>query len=238
MNDSNNNAKTQNTGNFITSFSKDDIFSEKYFILITSILSFLLSFMYTWKGFSDGFNIGTFFIIGFNLLYIPFACIFKRKGFLYFCFVYIAVLIFTTAFHKTFLYNNFTPLFFAFIIYLIEPRLKVITFTGYFILVSIAYLLNEEKIFHYFIHITRASWFVYISLFLVDNKYKRNKLILYEDEIKILTELSKHKLQKSIEFEGYSESTIYRRLKAAMTRNNLTKKELIDEFQKEYKTSK
>lgn len=217
-----------------TYFSREDFYSEKTFILVTCILSFLLSLMYGWKGYQDGFSVGSYFIIIFNLLYIPFALIFKRKGFVYFCLTYMAVLIFTTAFHKTFLYNNFTPLFFAFVIYLIEPKLKHIVLSGYFVLISIAYILNEENLCHFFIHIIRAVWFVYISIFLVEKKYKRNKLILYEDEIKILSELSNHKLQKSIEFEGYSESTIYRRLKSAMTRNNLTKKELIDAFQKEY----
>lgn len=214
--------------------SKNDLFNEKHFISITSVLSFLIAAMYAWKGYCEGFTIGSYFIIGFNLLYIPFACIFKRKGFLYFCLAYMAVLIFTTAFHKTLLYNNFTPLFFAFAIYLIEPRLKHITLAGYFILICVAYILNEEQIYHFFIHLVRAVWFVYISMFLVEKKYKRNKLILYEDEIKILTELSKHKLQKSIELEGYSESTIYRRLKSAMTRNKLSKKELLDAFQKEH----
>lgn len=215
--------------------NKTNFFQKHKFITVTSVLSFLISLMYCWKGFQEGFTAGSYLIIAFNILYIPFAFIFKRKGFIYFCIIYTAVLIFTTAFHKTFLYNNFTPLFFSFFIYLIEPKLKNFTVAGYFLLISIAYILNEEKIYHYFIHVTRALWFIYISIYLIDKKYKRNKLILYEDEIQILSMLSENKLQKSIEFNGYSESTIYRRLKAAMTRNKLTKKELLDEFQKEHK---
>lgn len=208
--------------------------SEKTFLLITSCLSMLIALLYAWKGFNEGFVIGTWCVIGFNLLYIPFALIFRRKGFLYFYLIYAGVLIFVLAFHKTYLYNNFTALFIAFVIYLIEPRLKLVTAIGYFILVSAAYALNEEEIYHYFIHITRAAWFYYISTYVIEQKFQRKKLILYEDEINILTQLCNNRLQKSIEFEGYSESTIYRRLKSAMTRNHMTKKELLEEFRKEY----
>ncbi len=68
---------------------------------------------------------------------------------------------------------------------------------------------------------------------LIKTKYERRKLSLYDDERKILEVLSKNRLQKSIELDGFSESTIYRRIKAAMKRNNLTKKQLIEEFIKE-----
>ncbi len=209
-------------------------FNEKKFILITSLLSFLMALLYFWKGIQEGFFVGTWVIIGFNLLYIPYAFIFKRKGFAYYYLVYAVVLIFIIAFYKTLLYNNYSVLFIIFIMFLIEPRIKVPALIGYFIFISIAFALNEELIYHYFIHLVRAIWFFYISTFIVEQKYQRKKLILYEDEIKILSQLSKNHLQKSIEFEGYSESTIYRRLKAAMTRNKMTKKELLDEFKKEY----
>lgn len=207
------------------------------FILITSALSLLMALLYAWKGVKEEFYLGSWIIIGLNLLYIPYAFIFKRKGFVYFYLVYAAAMIFVMAFHKTYLYNNFTALFIAFLIFLIEPRLKIPSLIGYFVFVSVAYALNEEQIYHYFIHITRGAWFYYISTFVIEAKYKRRKLILYEDEIKILTQLCNNRLQKSIEFEGYSESTIYRRLKAAMTRNHMTKKELLEEFKKEYMNS-
>lgn len=208
--------------------------SEKKFLFITSGLSLLIAVLYAWKGLNEGFFTGTWVVIGLNLLYIPFVFIFRRKGFLYFYLVYAAALIFVLAFYKTYLYNNFTALFIAFVIFLIEPRMKIPTIIGYLILVSVAFILNEEQLYHYFIHIARAAWFYFISLFVIEQKYKRNKLILYEDEIKILTQLCNNRLQKSIEFEGYSESTIYRRLKAAMSRNHMTKKELLEEFRKEY----
>lgn len=208
--------------------------NNKNFTLITSFLSLLMALLYAWKGWKEQFFIGTWIIIGLNLLYIPFAFIFKRKGFLYFYLVYSAILIFILAFYKTYLYNNFTSLFIVFLIFLIEPKFKIPTLVVYFLLISIAYALNEEQIYHYFIHITRATWFYYISTFIIEQKYKRKKLILYEDEIKILTQLCNNRLQKSIEFQGYSESTIYRRLKAAMTRNKMTKKELLEEFNKEF----
>lgn len=216
---------------------KEDNTNERKFLFITSALAFTQALLYFWKGLNEDFTVWTWIIIGLNFAYIPYILIFKRKSFTYFYIIYCLALIFALAFTRTFLYNNFTALFIAFIIYLIKPRLKTLISIGYFIAVSIAFALNEETLYHYFIHMTRALWFYYISIFVIDQRYQRNKLQLYDDEIKILTQLCNNHLQKSIEFEGYSESTIYRRLKAAMNRNHLTKKELIEEFRKEYMES-
>lgn len=214
--------------------SEKKISNDLRFILITAFLSFLTAALYAWKGIHEGFFTGTGIIIAANLLYIPFSFLFKRKGFCYFYLIYAIVLIFILAFYKTYLYNNFTSLFIIFAVIMIKPELKIPALASYFIIVSTAFAFNEELIYHYFIHITRSVWFYYIFSFVIEKKYNRRKLILYDDEIYILNELCKNRLQKSIEFDGYSESTIYRRLKAAMTRNRLTKKELLEEFRKEY----
>lgn len=213
---------------------KSTIYNDKNFVLITSILSFIISLLYVLKGFKEGFILLSWVVISLNFLYIPFALIFKRKYFCYYYIVYALVLIYFNAFTKTYLHNNYTSLFFIFIVILIIPRFKISAIIMYFVAVSIAYSLNEEKIYLYLLHIVRMFWFYYVFSSVLDSKYKRKHLVLYDDEIKILTQLSKHHLQKSIQFEGYSESTIYRRLKAAMKRNNLSKQDLIEEFKKEY----
>lgn len=213
---------------------KNYYYSDKQFILVTSILSGVLSCLYIFKGCKEGFFLTSWIIVSLNILYIPFVAIFKRKYFAYYYLVYAAVLIFFNAFNKTYLHNNYTSLFIVFIIILINPRLKISAIIAYFIVISIAYALNEERIYLYFLHVVRTIWFYYVFSSVLETKYKRKKLVLYDDEIKILTQLSKNHLQKSIEFEGYSESTIYRRLKAAEKRNHLSKQDLIEEFKKEY----
>lgn len=101
-----------------------------------------------------------------------------------------------------------------------------------------AFAINEENLCHYLIHVSRSALSFFIFNFVINEQYSEKKLILYDDEIKILTELSKNRLQKSLETQGYSESTIYRRIKSACKRNKMSKSELIEEFKKEYLTQK
>lgn len=206
---------------------------EKDFLLVTSGLSLLLGLLYVWKGFQEQFYTGTYAVIGMALLYIPIVWIFRRPGFAIFNLVYSVFLVFIIAFNNTYLYNNFTGLLAIFIVIIVLPRIKWYALGLYIVVVSIAFALNEENLCHFFIHITRSVWLFYIMNHLIKTKYQRRKLILYDDERKILEALSKNRLQKSIEFEGFSESTIYRRIKSAMKRNNMTKKQLIEQFKKE-----
>lgn len=206
---------------------------EKEFLIVTSCLSFIISLLYLWKGFQEQFYIGTYAVIAMALFYIPVVWIFRRPGFAFFNLVYSVFLVFIIAFNDTYLYNNFTGLLAIFIVIIVLPKLKWFSLVVYFTAVCVAFALNEENLCHFFIHITRSIWLLYILNHLLETKFQRRKLILYDDERKILEELSKNRLQKSIELEGFSESTIYRRIKAAMKRNNLTKKQLLDEFKKE-----
>lgn len=206
---------------------------EKEFVLVTTCLSFVIGLLYVWKGFQEQFFISTFVVIGMSFLYVPFVWFFRRIGFSVFNLIYSVVLIFIIAFNDTYLYNNFTGLLAMFFVIIVLPKIKWYALAVYFIAVSIAFALNQENLCHFFIHITRAVWLFYIMNHLIKTKYERRKLLLYDDERKILEALSKKRLQKSIELEGFSESTIYRRIKSAMKRNNMTKKQLIEEFIKE-----
>lgn len=206
---------------------------EKEFVIVTTCLSFVLGFLYIWKGFQEHFVTGTYIVIAMAFLYIPLVWIFRKTGFAIFNLVYSVVMVFIIAFNDTYLYNNYTGLLAIFFVIIIFPKSKWYALLLYFIAVSVAFALNKENLCHYFIHIVRTAWLFYIMNHLIKTKYERRKLLLYDDERKILEALSKNRLQKSIEFDGFSESTIYRRIKAAMKRNNMTKKQLIDEFLKE-----
>lgn len=209
------------------------VFLNDHFVLFTSLLSGILCALYVWKGFAEGFFIGTWIIALMNFLYIPAAAIFKRKCFSYFYLIYAVIIVFMIAFEKTFLFNNFTALFLVCIVIMIKPRVRFIAMSLYFLAICVAFSINGESVFHFLIHLTRTIWFFGTVFFVTENNFERKKLILYEDEIKILIQLCDGKIYQK-EVEGFSENTVYRKLKAARERNgNLTREQLIELFKKE-----
>lgn len=214
-------------------FKKFENNDEKKFVISSCLLSFFVSLLYLWKGISDGFILVTVVVICFAVLYIPVVCFFRKPGFLVYSIVYSLILVYLIAFHQSYLYNNFTGLLAVFVVMMVHPKYKWWALGIYGFAACIAFAFNEENLCHFLIHITRGAWFFDIFNYVLLEKYQRKKLILYDDEIKILKELSKNRLQKSISLDGYSESTIYRRIKAACKRNNLSKSELLSQFQKE-----
>lgn len=203
------------------------------FIIYTSILSLVLAGLFLWKSFITSFTVIGWAVIGFNLLYVPVALIGGKRTFSFFYFAYSGFMIFATAFDKTYLYNNYTALFIVSIVVMLKPKLKWIALCFYFILVSIAFVLNEEKLVHYLIHVARSLWFIGIVEYVLNDKFRRKKLVLYQDERQILEQLSNGTVYQK-EVVGFSENTIYRKLKAARERNgNLTREELVDLFRKE-----
>lgn len=218
-------------------FPVKKVVSDK-FLLFTVLVSFVLGLLYLWKGIKMGFPPLGCIIIAMNFLYIPFAFIFSKKGFPYFYLAYSAVLIFSTAFEQTYLYNNYTALFIVCIVIMIKPKLRIPAIVFYLVMVTVAFALNEEILYHYFIHIVRSIWYIGIIEFVLNDKFKRKKLVLYEDEKNILKQLCDGKMYQK-EVEGFSENTIYRKLKAARERNgNLTRDQLVEEFRKETESAK
>lgn len=209
---------------------------EKQLVVVTCILSSIISILYIWNGFLEQFYIATYIFIGLHVVYVPIVLFFRRKGFAIYTFIYGISLVFIIAFHKTNLYNNLTGVLIIFIAVLVMPKFRRFAFGAYFLAVSVAFALNGESLCHYFIHITRFVMAIYVFDMIMEKRYSEKPLILYDDEIKILTELSKNRLQKSISLDGFSESTIYRRIKAACKRNSMSKSELIDEFKRTYMT--
>ncbi len=205
-----------------------------HFCIITAVLSAILSVLYIWKGYKEHFTIDSWIIIALNLTYCPLVFIFKKNFFVYHNLVYAIVFAFVLAFTKTYLYNNCTALFLICIVCTINPNLKKIAYPLYFTTVSIAFAINEETIYHFFIHITRSLWYISVIESITYAQVPQQKLILYEDEIKILTQLSQGNIYQK-EVEGFSENTVYRKIKSARERNgNISKDELMDRFKKEF----
>lgn len=206
-------------------------FLDDKFVAYTSIFSLLLGLLYIWKGFSYGFNIWNWIIISIDFLYIPAALIFKKKIFPVFYLTYAIFIVFVIAFNKTFLYNNFSALFMICIVVLLFPKSAVPSFILYFLACCIVFAINEESLCHFLIHIVRSIWYISILLYTINNRYERKKLILNQDEKNILEQLSNGKVYQK-EVEGFSENTIYRKLKKARERNgNLTRDELLSLYQ-------
>lgn len=209
------------------------VFLNDHFVLFTNVLSGILCAFYVWKGFSEGFFIGTWIIALMNFLYIPAAAIFRRKCFSYFYLIYAVILVFMIAFEKTFLFNNYTALFLVCIVIMIKPQVRFVAISLYFAAICVAFSINGESVFHFLIHLTRTIWFFGTVFFVTENNFERKKLILYEDEIKILLQLCDGKIYQK-EVEGFSENTVYRKLKAARERNgNLTREQFVELFKKE-----
>ena len=212
--------------------------TDNRFILFTSAVSLVLGLLYLWKGFKNGFPPMGCIITFLNFIYIPFALVFSKKGFPYFYLLYSAVLIFSIAFEETFLYNNYTALFIVCIVIMINPKLRLPAIAFYIVLVTVAFAMNEEILYHYFIHIARSIWFIGIVEFVLNDKFKRKRLVLFDDEKNILQQLCNGKVYQK-EVEGYSENTIYRKLIAASERNgNLTRDQLLEEFRVEMEYEK
>ncbi len=203
-------------------------FASNHFVILSSAFSFVIAALYFLKGLQSGFLLGTWIVIAMNLAYIPLTVVFRRRSFSWFCLVYAVVLVFLTAFEKTLLLNNFTPLFLVCIVIGLRPKWKWFALSLYFLSVCIAFALNEESALCFLIHIVRSLWFILCMLHVLDSSFERKKIVLYEDERKILDQLLEGKVYQK-EVEGFSENTIYRKLKAARERNGCkTREELLD----------
>lgn len=203
------------------------------FVLFTIVISVLLSCLYVWKGIKTEFSLFGCIIIGMNLLYVPIAVLFSKKGFPYYYISYSAFLIFSMTFEQTYLYNNYTALFIVCVVIMIQPKIRIPAIIMYFVLVTVAFAINEEILYHYFIHIVRSIWYVGLIEFVLNDKFRRKKLVLYEDERMILDQLCEGKVYQK-EVEGFSENTIYRKLKAARERNGkVTREQLVNAYRNE-----
>lgn len=205
------------------------------FNIYTSIISFVIAALYVARGFAEGFNFGIIMVTGMNLVFIPVVLIFRRNGFSIFYLIYAVLLIFLISLEETRLFNNYTALFMFCIVMMIRPELEFFAFVLYFLSVSIAFMIDGETLIHFFIHVVRSVWFFAIVSYVLNNRFERKKLVLFDDEKKILDQMcSGKKYQKEV--EGFSENTIYRKLKAARERNgNLTRDQLLELYRDEIK---
>lgn len=218
---------------------KNNIKSDDNFVLFTITISALLSLLYCWKIYLEkDFKLIGLIIVGMNLLYIPIALIFRKRAFCSFYLIYSIVILYAAAFEKTYLYNNYTALFIVCIVIMMQPKLRIPAIAIYFGAVTIFFILNEEKeIYLYLIHVIRSLWYIALTEFVLNDKFRRKKLVLYEDERRILDQLCEGKVYQK-EVEGFSENTIYRKLKAARERNgNLTRDQLVEQYRSQKENS-
>lgn len=221
------------------------------FILYTSVLSLIIALLCLFKGISTSFESWGIVIIVMNFLYIPMVLLGGKKIFPIFYFIYAAVLIFSATIDATSIYNNYTALFMMAVVVMLNPKLRWVAMVLYFSVVSVAFIAldnfhgqlenifdaeklpDSQPIYNYLIHIARSCWFVGIVEYVLNDKFRRKKLVLYEDERRILDQLGTGIVYQK-EVVGFSENTIYRKLKAARERNgNITREELVKRYMNE-----
>lgn len=206
--------------------------NEKKFLLVSCICSALQGLLYLFHGFKTEFSLLECIMCICDLSYIPLVLIFRNKGFKAFVLGMSVVLIFISAFNETRLFNNFSALLCLFVFIMIYPKQKKLLMILYLCLTAVAFVLNEEPMYFYLIHSCRAIWTFSIYDLIIYHQYNRKPLILTDDEQKIIAQLCEGKLQKELELNGYSESTIRRRLASAMKRNDIQTKEELKELYK------
>lgn len=191
---------------------------DKSFLQITCLLSTLISLLYVWKGFEEGFIWITWLIVIANLIYIPIVLILKQKGFYGFYVVYALIVMTIGGFYPAELCNNFTSLFMIVTLVAIRPRYKLFLIVIYCAAVTTIFAIQDETLNHYLIHLARACWFYNNIKFFILQNYQRKKLTLTPDEELILKELNEKKMIKAC--DSFSKNTITEKLRAARERNN------------------
>lgn len=150
---------------------------------------------------------------------------FGRKGMAFGFVIYACSLIFVNTFY------NYGSIFLMLIAFGAYPKIRVPSIVLYSICVVISFSLQKLLAFSVAIH------FLYLILFWLCTKYvykvnASKTLNLKDDEIYILSELAKGKMQKEI--DGYSQQTITAKLKNARERNMCeTTGELLSIFKSE-----
>ena len=208
------------------------------FLIHTISFSFISATLYIWKGIQESFLVGTYIYIVFNVIYIPFALIFKRKYFSIYLLSYSFALISIYANSPSYLYNNYTAFFVMCLVLLFIPKWKFIAIAIYAILITIAFAFNTESLCHYLIHIVRTMYYFYLLFHIIRTRYERivpthlNCLELTEDEVNILDQMLSGKKQKEV--IGFSINTVTKKLNNAKTRNHInTTQELLFAYMEE-----
>lgn len=192
---------------------------ERQFIHISSLFSIIHALGYLWHGFHSGFSICIIAMIVIDALYVPCTTIKNVKLFPVYLVAFSSVLVFITAFTTSELFNNYSALLCIFVAILIKPQLKNILMALYLITSAIAFCVAGDEVYFLVIHFSRAMWIFVIYDFIIYAKYERKPVILFDEEIAILDQLSQNLLMKEIELDGYSERTIRRRLDSAKDRS-------------------
>ena len=205
----------------------------------TGILTLVFILLYTWDMIINSLSLSSILYIIVNTIYFPIIFIWKRKYFCLYHVIYALVLVVTIILKKTLLYNNFTAYFIILSIAVIKPKWKFTILGCYFTIATIAFMVNDQHMVKFLIHISRCLYYYTIFNYFIFTKFKESSnglkfLELKDDEINILSQMVAGRKQKEI--EDYSINTVTKKLQAARTRNKLeTTQELLVHFIEEHK---
>lgn len=194
---------------------------EKRFLIFTCLLSAFQGLFYLYDGVMTGFSLNDFILAGIDFAYIPMVLIFRKKGFFVYICIGTSLLVYVNSVMETELFNNFSALLCLFMAIMIFPKYKQYLMIGYLIETAIAFALNDEPMYLFLIHTIRSMWLFAIYEFIIYTQYSRKPVVFTDEEKELLKQLCEGKQEKQLELNGYSESTIRRRLETARKRNGV-----------------
>lgn len=199
-------------------------FEKNKFYVYTSTLAITISVVHIfYKHSGNSYNGVLFPIIFFGTYPITFLLL-KEKYFPYYYLFYDLLNVILLSLVKSYLFNNFTGILIAGIVICMKPRFQKIAVLLYLLVASSAFLITNEKLFMYLIHMLKSIWYFSFIIHYMNTNYSRKKLDLTEQEKNILQQLCEGKYQKEV--IGFSENTVCRKIKNACKRNGVTKDEL------------
>lgn len=172
-------------------------------------------------------NFFFWFTLGFRILTPIIALLFGGKGLwiLYFIFCNVKALDIT--------YNNYTVVAILSVLFALTP--KVTKQQAYFVAglyitdVFIVAGLHNKTLFYIYTHIMLSAQYVTAMWKMKVTNSKQKFFILTQDELEILNQLKDGNVKKQV--EGFSETTIYRKLTEARVRNGCkTNNELLEKY--------
>jgi len=209
---------------------------ERLFIHLSGALAIVHALGYIWLGINEGFTVPVITMVVLDLLYIPVTTIKSVKLFPSYLVAFSVALVFITSAITSELFNNYSALLCLFVAILIKPKLKYVFMSVYLLACSVAFCLANDYAYYLIIHFSRSLWIFVIYDFIIYVRYESKPVILFDEDIELLEQLTNGSQIKSLELNGMSERTIRRRLDSAKKRNGLkTTDELKELYKKTYK---
>lgn len=205
---------------------KFESFKSNYLYVGLSIINILLLISMIWS--PEKHNAIFWFNAVFHATFPLIALFFGGKG------IWLSYFVYTNIHALNMTYDNLTCIAIISLLFTFTPELNLkqgIAMTTFYLTdVFVVASLHDKTPWHIYVHLLRCSAFCLAMWYLKVTVQKKSELKLLPDERKILEQLAEGKQQKEV--QGFSESTVSRKLQKAADRNKLSTEELKMRFSK------